>query len=778
MSTNDIVIEIDGQKLKAKQNQMVIQVADDAGIYIPRFCYHKNLSIAANCRMCLVEVEKVGKPLPACATPVADGMKVFTKSQKAIEAQRAVMEFLLVNHPLDCPICDQGGECELQDLAMGYGSSHSEYNECKRAVAEEELGPLIATGMTRCIHCTRCVRFGDEVAGMPELGVTFRGEHAEIGTYVKHTVTSEVSGNMIDLCPVGALTSKPYRFTARAWEMQQTPSISPHDCLGTNINVHTSYGEVKRVVSRDNDSINETWITDRDRFSYEGVYHEDRVKEPMIKKDGKWETVGWEQALEIAASNIQAIIEKHGADQFGALASLTSTTEELYLLQKITRALGSANIDTRLRESDMRDQHHLPAYPGLGLSLAELEQCDAVVLVGSNLQKEQPLVALRLRKAIKNGADVLAVNPVDFTFNFKVNGKLIAAPQYLPKQLADLVAAVKGGSGDAGAKELAGKLQGKQKVAVIVGALAMHHPQAAELRFLASELAEAANGSLSLMTDGGNAVGAWLAGAVAHRNVGSEKVSQPGMSASEMLADPRKAYVLLNVEPEFDCHNAAAATAALEKADFVVSLSTYKSDAIEKHADIILPVAPFTETAGTFVNAAGQWQSFTGAAKQFHGSRPGWKVLRVMGNFLHLDGFEYESAQEVCKELKSQVSVGVTAEVKLPAVELSAPAGELVRIGEVPIYACDGLTRRSLPLQQVLLAMQPTVDKACIHPATASKYQLQDGDHVTVKQEQGEAKLAVSCDERIAKDAIWIAAGRDGAVNLGSLFGKVELQKA
>lgn len=774
----DIEIEIDGKKLKAKPNQMVIQVADDAGIYIPRFCYHKNLSIAANCRMCLIEVEKMGKPMPACATPVADGMKVYTKSQKAIEAQRAVMEFLLVNHPLDCPICDQGGECELQDLAMGYGSSHSEYNDCKRAVAEEELGPLISTGMTRCIHCTRCVRFGEEVAGMPELGVTFRGEHSEIGTYVKHTIRSEVSGNMIDLCPVGALTSKPYRFSARAWELQQTPSVSPHDCLGTNINVHTSYGMVKRVVTRENDGINETWITDRDRFSYEGVYHDDRVKEPMIRKNGKWETAGWEEALEIAASNLQAVMEKHGAHQFGALAAPGSTTEEFYLLQKITRALGSSNVDCRLRESDFRDQQSLPAYPGLGLSLAELEHCDAIVLIGSNIQKEQPLVALRLRKAIKNGAEVLAVNPVDYDFNFKVAGKLITAPQHFPRQLSDVVAALNGAGSDAAARDLAEKLKGKQNVAVIVGALAMHHPKAAELRSLASQIAELTNGSLSLMTDGGNVAGAWLAGAVSHRKTGGEKLTQPGLAAAQMLADVRKAYLLLNVEPDFDCYNAAVTRGALQQADFVVALSTYRSPALEEHADVILPVAPFTETAGTYVNAAGQWQSFTGAAKQFHGSRPGWKVLRVLGNFLHLDGFSYETAHEICQEMKSQVAVGLTAEVKLPAVAPESSTDELVRIGEVPIYSCDALTRRSLPLQQVQLVMLPNVDRACMHPDTAQKYQLNDGDAVLVKQEQGDARMTVACDRRIAKDAVWIAAGRDGAVNLGGLFGKVELQKA
>lgn len=361
----DLEIEIDGKKLTAKPNQTVIQVADEAGIYIPRFCYHKHLTIPANCRMCLVEVEKMPKAVPACATPCTPGMKVFTKSQKTILAQRAVMEFLLINHPLDCPICDQGGECELQDLSMGYGSSHSDYNECKHSVADENLGPLIATEMTRCIKCTRCVRFGDEIAGMRELGVVGRGEDTDISTYIQEVIRSEVSGNIIDLCPVGALTSKPYRFTARPWELDQWSSVSPHDCVGGNLNVHTRYGKVMRVVSRENTAINQTWISDRDRYSYTGLYHEDRLEEPMMFEDGKWQVASWEQALEAVASGLREAIEQHGADKLGALASPNSTLEEFYLLQKIVRALGSPNIDHRLRETDTQDQEAMGLFPDL-----------------------------------------------------------------------------------------------------------------------------------------------------------------------------------------------------------------------------------------------------------------------------------------------------------------------------------------------------------------------------------------------------------------------------
>ncbi len=435
----DIEIEIDGRKLTAKPHQTVIQVADEAGIYIPRFCYHKELSIVANCRMCLVEVEKSPKALPACATPVMPGMKVFTRSAKTIEAQRAVMQFLLINHPLDCPICDQGGECELQDLSMGYGSGHSHYTECKRSLPDLDLGPLIATEMTRCIYCTRCVRFGDEIAGMPEIGGTYRGENTEIGTFVKQAIQSEVSGNIIDLCPVGALTSKPYRFTARPWELEQAPSVSPHDCLGTNIYVHTRYGKVMRVISKENKNINDMWLADRDRFSYTALYHPERLAEPMARIDGEWRAVDWQQAFELATQSLRETIAEYGADKLGVLATPHATVEEFYLLQKIARGLGTPHIDHRLREMDTSDQEQMPLFPGLSLSLPELEMQECIILIGSNIQKEQPLAALRLRKAAMKGAKIIVINPVDYPFNFKVAQKKIIAPHLLPEALREFL---------------------------------------------------------------------------------------------------------------------------------------------------------------------------------------------------------------------------------------------------------------------------------------------------------------------------------------------------
>jgi NADH-quinone oxidoreductase subunit G len=777
----DIEIEIDGQKLTAKPNQTVIQVADEAGIYIPRFCYHKHLSIPANCRMCLVEVEKAPKTLPACATPVMQGMKVFTKSQKTLLAQRAVMEFLLINHPLDCPICDQGGECELQDLSMGYGASDSQYNECKRSVQDENLGPLIATEMTRCILCTRCIRFGEQIAGIPELGMTFRGEHEEVSTFVEKAMTSEVSGNIIDLCPVGALTSKPYRFTARAWELNQYPSISAHDCIGSNINVHTRYGKVMRVVSRENSSVNQTWISDRDRFSYTGLYHADRLEQPMIKTDGAWRPVEWKHAFEVAASSLRSIIAEYGADKLGALASPNSTVEEFYLLQKIIRALGSPHVDHRLRESDVADQQAMPSFPGLGMKMDELEAFDALMLIGSNLQKEQPLAALRVRQAGLKGNTILAVNPVDYAFNFPVTGKMIIAPHQMTHALSELVEALQhpAETQNTAAQKMAKQLQGKQKVRLVLGALAFHHPEASLIRSLAQKIASLCGASVSFMTDGANTAGGWLAGAIPHRHAGGEAINHIGLDAYAMLQKPREAYLLLNVEPELDGANAHLAKEAFKQAKCVVALSLFRNPLLEEHADVILPIAPFTETSGTFINAAGDWQSFTGVATAYGESRPAWKVLRVLGNFLELDGFEFESSEAVKDEVKAVIDKTpfIHATVKTHDDKVVSGHDKLSRIGEIPLYAIDSLVRRSQALQEAQAVMEGEVSCVRLHPETARQRNLQEGDRVRVKQSSASAELSVKLDSTIALSAAWIAAGLPATSGLGDLLGDVELEK-
>lgn len=778
----DIEIEIDGKKLTAKPNQTVIQVADEAGIYIPRFCYHKHLSIAANCRMCLVEVEKSPKALPACATPVMPGMKVFTKSQKTIEAQRAVMEFLLINHPLDCPICDQGGECELQDLAMGYGSAHSNYDESKRSIADKNIGPLIQTDMTRCIYCTRCVRFGAEVAGMPELGGTYRGEHTEIGTFVKHAIHSEVSGNVIDLCPVGALTSKPFRFRARAWELDQAPSIAPHDCLGTNVFVHTRYGKVMRVVSRENMAINETWIADRDRYSYAGLYHADRLEEPMAKINGAWQVITWQQAFEIASARLHDVLAECGSDKLGALASPNSTIEEFYLLQKIVRGLGSPHIDHRLREIDTSDQASIGAFPGFNMKIADIEKADAILIIGSNLQRELPLAALRVRKAMKAGAVIAAINPVDYAFNFKLNAKKIAAN--LPRALASVANAFQSEFNDVDvddeAKAIANVLRGKQNVCILIGALAQHDVHASSIRFLAQKIATATGGKIDFITDGANSAGAWLAGAIPHRHAGCSAVNEVGLSAYGMLEKPRKAYVLLNVEPEFDCANPSLAIEALKQAKFVLALSMYRNAVLEEHADLILPIAPFTETSGTFVNAEGEWQSFLGVAKSYKSVRPAWKILRVLGNFLHLDGFNYESSEEVKHEVWALVEKMQTTNTQFTQpshFNLQTKKDKLVRIGEVPIYALDSLVRRSKPLQDTQAIIEGDLSAVRLHPETAARLKLQEGDSVIVRQSHSETQLPIILDTCIAEGAAWIAGAIHATSKLGDLCGEVEVRK-
>jgi NADH-quinone oxidoreductase subunit G len=770
---SQIEIEIDGKTLSVEPNEMIIQAADRAGIYIPRFCYHKHLSIAANCRMCLVEVEKSPKALPACATPVMQGMKVQTRSAKALAAQRAVMEFLLINHPLDCPVCDQGGECELQDLSMGYGGSASYYHEAKRAVRDEDLGPLIATEMTRCILCTRCVRFGDEIAGLRELGVIQRGEHAEIATYVKHAMQSPVSGNIIDICPVGALTAKPSQFKVRAWELEQRESIAPHDCLGSHINVHTYNGTVVRVVAREQDAINQTWLSDRDRFSYEGLHHADRLQHPRVRMNGSWQEVTWEKALEVAATGLRQAVEAYGGEALGALASPNSTVEEFYLLQKIARALGTPHIDHRLRECDTNDQADAALFPGFECTLPELERADAIFLIGSHLSHEQPLAALRVRHAAKHGAPVLALNAVAYDFNFPVAEQLIVSPTQFVSELEKLHHAL-----DHTDHPFVAHLRQKQSLCLILGGVAQSHPEASHIRQLAFAIARKLNGRVNLMTAGSNAAGGWLAGMLPHRLAGGKTAGQVGLNAYEMLREPRHAYVLLNVEPE-DCVNPSHVKQALNQARYVVALSTYAHPTIMAEADVILPVAPFTESAGTRVNAEGLWQSFKGVARPLGDARPAWKVLRVLGNFLHVEGFDYETAEAVRDEVKQQGMTPLTRQNHQGhpvSKERKSEQETLTRIGDIPLYAVDGLVRRADSLQaaQEFIVGMPAVR---LNARTAQQYGLVSGDTVRVSQGEGQAKLPVVIDERIAAGAVSVPGGLAETANLGDLFGAVTVQK-
>ncbi len=702
-------IEIDGKKIHAREGSMVIEAADDAGITIPRFCYHKKLSIAANCRMCLVEVEKAAKPLPACATPVTDGMKVFTRSAKAVAAQKGVMEFLLINHPLDCPICDQGGECELQDVALTYGSDVSKYSESKRVLPNKDFGPLIGGDMTRCIHCTRCVRFGIEIAGVYELGTIGRGEHMEIGTFVQHSLSSELSGNIIDLCPVGALTSKPFRYMARAWELVQRDSVAPHDCVGSNLHVHVKRDRVVRVVPRENEEINETWLSDRDRFSYEGLNSEERAQAPMIKVEGEWQETDWETALHRAVDGLKQI----GSDDIGALASPLSTLEELYLLQKLMREIGCGNIDHRLKQTDFSDQEDAPAFPWLGQAIADLERNDAVLLVGADVCRDQPIIGHRLRKAALSGGKISSVSPAGFSYHFplhenRVSNSMLLELTAIAKALLDKTgktspegfAALSQSVEVADAhKQITESLLDGQAASVLMGEAAINDARFSAIRSIASLIAELSGSHPGYLPAGGNGAGAWQAGALPHRKAGGRPASVNGKHVAQMLQADMKAYLLLNTEPEADCADADAAREAMQRAQFVVSLTPYASAAVKDYADVILPVTPFTETSGTFVNAEGRWQSFEGVVPPLGDARPAWKVLRVLGNLFNCDGFDFVESSEVLAEISTQSGeLGADNSISWRCPESLGAAAEYRAPAD---YAGDGIVRRAESLQAV-----------------------------------------------------------------------------
>ena len=767
-----INIEIDGKQIQTENGATIIEAAHQAGITIPHFCYHKKLSIAANCRMCLVQVEKAPKPLPACATPVAEGMKVFTHSEQAVKAQQGVMEFLLINHPLDCPICDQGGECMLQDMSVGYGAGHSRYQEEKRTVLGKDLGPLVsAEEMSRCINCTRCVRFGAEIAGQMELGQAFRGEHAEIMSFVSGTVNSELSGNMIDLCPVGALTSKPFRYKARSWELSRRRSVSAHDSLGTNLAVQTKNNRVLRVLPVENEDINECWLSDKDRFAYEGLNSAERLTKPMVKQDGKWQEVEWQVALEYAANGLRHIANGAGAGQIGALATANSTLEELYLLQKLMRGIGSQNVDFRLRQSDFSGDGKQQGAPWLGMSIADISQADRFLIVGSFLRKDHPLLAARIRQAVKKGAHANVIHSVDDDLLMKVTGKAIVAPDALADtltQVSKALAAEKQGQSASGeAAAIAKSLAGGQRVAVLLGNFAQQHPQAAQLQALAQQIAALSNGRFGFLGEAANSVGGYLAQAMP---------GTQGLNAAAMLAAPRKAYVLLNVEAELDCANPQQAMAAMQAADLVIAMSAYKHQATE-YADVLLPIAPFTETSGTFVSTEGRVQSFRGAVKPLGEARPAWKVLRVLGNLLKVDGFGQDTSEAVRDEALHGVDVAAKLNNAIGGAEASAaPATSgLQRVSEVPIYATDAVVRRSAPLQATADAALP---QAWLHSDELKKLGVQAGEMVKVSQGQGSAQLLVGADDKLPKGVARVATGHAATAALGAMFGMITVERA
>ncbi len=772
-----ITLEIDGQPVQVESGSTVMDAASKLGVYIPHFCYHRKLSIAANCRMCLVDIEKAPKPLPACATPATEGMKVKTHSPLAVDAQKGVMEFLLINHPLDCPICDQGGECQLQDLAVGYGASSSRYQEEKRVVVNKNLGPLIATDMTRCIHCTRCVRFGQEIAGIMELGMAGRGEHSEILSFVGRTVDSEVSGNMIDLCPVGALTSKPFRYSARNWELSRLRSVSPHDSLGSNLQVQVKQDVVKRVLPITNDEVNECWISDRDRFAYEGLASDERLTRPMVKRAGVWAEVDWPEALEAAAQGLRDIATRHGADQLGALVSPQLTLEELHLAAALARGLGCDNIDHRVRQGDFRGRTR--GAPWLGMPIAQLGELDSVLLIGSTVRKEQPLVATRLRGATKRGLVVNVLHVAADDLLMPVAQATIVRPSELVGALAAIARAAAEARGESlaaafskwareasdAAKAMAQSLAQAPRAAILLGQYASQHPDYAALAALAQELARLTGAKLGVFPDGANAVGAHLAGAVPAR----------GLDAQAMVAQPRRGYLVAGVEPELDI--GPGASSAISAAEFVVVLAAYRNGTAE-HAHVLLPIVPFAETAGTFVNMEGRVQSFNAVAKPRGDARPGWKVLRMLGSVLGLAGFEAERIeavrQAIATDLQAWASARLDNTLESAPVQSRASFGAFERIAEFGIYAGDPIVRRAASLQRTADGRM-AASAARLHPATLAARGLSPGERVRVRQGGGEAVLVAAADASVPEGCVRIARGVSATASLGE--GEVTLER-
>ncbi len=780
-----INLEIDGKQVQVENGSTVMEAANKLGVFVPHFCYHKKLSIAANCRMCLVQVEKAPKPLPACATPATEGMKVQTSSEYAKKAQEGVMEFLLINHPLDCPICDQGGECQLQDLAVGYGNGASRYQEEKRVVVNKNLGPLISTDMTRCIHCTRCVRFGQEIAGVMELGQAGRGEHSEILAFVGNTVDSELSGNMIDLCPVGALTSKPFRYSARTWELSRRKSVSPHDGLGSNLIVQVKQDRVMRVLPLENESINECWLSDKDRFSYEGLNSPERLTKPMVKINGTWAEAEWPDALQAVVDGLEKVSAKHGAAAVDALASPHQTLEELYLLNKMIRALGSNNIDTRLRHVDRSAAGKTSGASWLGMKIADIAALKSVLIVGSTLRKDHPLIANRFRQAAKKGLQINLVHSTDDDLLMKVANKAIIRPSAMAQALAaiaksmadlqgsalsaEIATAINGVTVSDQSNAIAASLIGKEKSAVLLGNFAQHHPDASTLHVLCQEIARLSGATLGFLGEAANTVGAEII--CSNPSVGA-------LSSVKTVRDPLQACILLGVEPELDCAAPVTTTNALKSAEFVVALSAFQNSALN-YAHVILPIAPFTETAGTFVNTEGTVQKFNGVVKPLGEARPAWKIIRVLGNMLGLDGFDQENVDairnEIAPDLQAFVNAKLSNEIHNVVITLPIASTGIERIAEVPIYATDALVRRAASLQKSADAKNAKI--AFLSGDIFANLGLVDGADVRIVQGAGVAILKAKCDSTLPSGCARVAAAIAETSALDDSFGAVVVVK-
>ena len=787
-----IELEIDGQKLKVPQGTTIIEAADQAGIYIPRFCYHKKLSVAANCRMCLVEVEGSKKTLAACATPATDAMVVRTKSAAASKSQRHVMEFLLINHPLDCPICDQGGECELQDLSMGYGGGYSHYDQNKRAVVDEDLGPLIATEMTRCILCTRCVRFGEEIAGLPELGVTERSDQAQIGTYAKHFMQSELSGNVVDLCPVGALTSKPYRFQARSWEMKAHPSIATHDCLGSHTYIHTRHcddrpsREVMRVVPRDCELINENWLSDRDRFSYQAWQHDNRLLEPQMKVNGRWQCVDWPTVMEAIQKKLLPILNAGG--QLGAALSSSSTVEEGYLMQQCVRGLGSPWIDFRLQQADLSAQGLPLDRPAMSITMEDVENLEWCLLVGSNMSLQQPLLAHRLRNVFEDGCEIHSFEVYRYHYHFKTTSRLMVEGLNLLEPCLGLLSALLENhpsptwqarlgewlpSVEASYRQLAQSMNAQNQKAIFIGEDAINHPQWSLIHLALQAIAEISGVSLNYLTHGANSLGLTLAGAHPHYLPGGKSVEHP--VEGSLWNSSCQAFILHGVEVERDCVDAYHALDALKAAECVIAMTPYANEAMLDYADFILPTTPSCEMHGTLVNAMGQWQRFKPASVAHGQAKPAWKILRVLAHFLDVEGCDFDDTHEIIEKCQIKAPLTPHAPAKdMIASTLDWPEG-LRRYGAWPSYSTDATCRHAKALQDKQAIQIPPA--AHLHPETAKAHQVDAGDMLRLKQGDQELDMVCMVSDRVAPNTVYLPSGCRYSAGFGNGFGPIHIEK-
>lgn len=756
MSKSTITIRINGQEISCQPGENLIDVAEKHGTYIPRFCYHKKLSSPANCRMCLVDVEGAPKTLPACITPVRDGMVVDTLSDRTIKSQQAVLEFLLINHPLDCPVCDQGGECDLQDLSMAYAQNDSRFFEGKRAVVDEDLGPLIATHMTRCIQCTRCVRFGDEIAGIPELGVLDRSGKTRIGTYLERGLKSELSGNMIDVCPVGALTAKPSRFKGRSWTFNQFKAVSVHDCVGSNLYLHAlerEYGQddlLMRVLPRANEAVNEVWISDRDRFSFDALESKQRILKPMIKVKGQWQELSWAEALKKAVDTVRSF----AAEDVGALISPTATTEECYLLQKMMRQWGIHHIDHRLREVDFQDQNDLPMYPHLSQNIADIENSDTVLLIGYHGQQDYPMLNHRVRKASLQGAQIYDLHALKQDYNFNVTASALLPPQDWAQYLQSLLEAIEGKKAPAAVKACAKQLLQGQHVSILCGASVLHHPQASLIRSLAAQISAAIpHGHLGLLSDFANGAGAWIAGAVPHRGELGRSTTE-GKNTLAQIQSQLKCYWLHGIDAENDFNSASRMLEALDKSDAVIAVASYASPQMLKYATLLLPLASYAENEGSMVNIEGRWQTTSAAIAPPGKAKKGWQIYYRLGQEAGCDGFdssadgEQISCESISAHLRSELPLRPAYD--LPKIEMdNSEKPTLMRLAHWHALQNDPVVRRSH-------AMQACVDKdlfgsVALHSETAHTLNIAEGEMVRITQNRHALDTRVKITDRVAK---------------------------